>query len=60
MSLTKEEVMAIVRDVIRNELDIEVSVSAGNSVGFVEVTTRVMLGDELIYANNSYDYVRVE
>lgn len=60
MSLTKEEVMAIVRDVIRNELDIEVSISAGSSVGFVEVTTRCMIGDELIYANNSYDYVRVE
>lgn len=55
--MTKEQIMEIVREVIKNELDVEVDIQTGDD-GFVEVTTRVAIGEECIYHNSNYDYVR--
>lgn len=57
--MTKEQIMEIVREVIKNELDVEVDIQTGSG-GFVEVTTRVAIGDECIHHNSNYDYIRID
>lgn len=57
--MTKEQIMEIVREVIKNELDVEVDIETGSG-GFVEVTTRVSVGEECIYHCSNYDYIRID